>query len=65
MLLLSASLILLTNCLEVDAVVLIGAGNVAEVVVLVLKFRFVACMARSRPVIPLDESELERVTLSA
>ena len=65
-LLLFASLILLTNCLDVVAVVLI----VVKLVVwswefVLLKSHYVASMVTPRPATPLDESELERARLSA
>ena len=62
---LSASLILVMDSLKVGAVVLIVAELVAVVPVMLLRSRPVACMATLSTAIPLDESELERVGLSA
>ena len=55
---LSTSLILLTDCLEVGAVVLIVTELVAAVGICVAE-------APPRPAIPLDELELEQARLSA
>ena len=61
----SASLILLTDCLKVGAVVFIGAELVAEVAIYVAEVPPIACMVTLRPAISLDESELERARLLA
>ena len=62
---LSASPILLTSCLEVGAVVLIVAKLVAVVTIYLPEVppRRLYVVTPS-PVIPLDESELERARLS-
>ena len=61
----SALLVQLTDCLEVGIIVVIVAKLVAVVAFVLLSSRTVAFMAMPRSAIPLDESELERVRLSA
>ena len=58
---LSATLILLTDCLNVEAVILV----MAELVQFMFpRARLVTCMVMPRLAIPLDEPEFERARLS-
>ena len=62
---LSASLILLTIYLGFDADFLIVVELDTVVAFMLLRPQLVTCMLTPRPVISLDESELERARLSA